>query len=242
MTLADAPSARGGSWAEDGTIVFAPGSASERPVARAGGGRDGRAADDAGPRGSDAPVAAGAARRPGRPLHGEHRDRQLHERLARGAAAARRDAAYRAARRLLRPLSPQRAWLAEARRARRRPSDLGARRDALCRAVRSRHARRHRPGRAGGARRGEQYQQRQRAGGGVAHRHARVPPGRRDRVGGPARLADPRRQDDAAQSHAGQLERRADRPGRPPAGLLAHGRGEHGRVDVRCGARRADAG
>ena len=65
-------------------------------------------------------------------------------------------------------------------------------------------------------------------------------PGGENRVGGPARLADPRRQDDAAQDHAGQLERRADRPGRPPAGLLAHGRGEHGRVDVRCGARRAD--
>ena len=40
VTLADAPIARGGSWAEDGTIVFTP-TAGRRPVARAGGGWDG---------------------------------------------------------------------------------------------------------------------------------------------------------------------------------------------------------
>ena len=65
--------------------------------------------------------------------------------------------------------------------------------------------------------------------------HARVPSGRRERVGGPARLADPRRENDAAQGHAGQLGRRADRPGRPPAGLLATRTGRSrtcGRYDV----------
>jgi hypothetical protein len=58
-------------------------------VARAGGGWDPRAADDIGRRGDDASVAAGATRRPGRPVYGE---RQLHEPLARRAAAAYRHA------------------------------------------------------------------------------------------------------------------------------------------------------
>ena len=227
VTLADAPTARGGSWAEDGTIVFTPNDV-ERPLARVGGGRDGRAADDAGPRGSDAPVAAGAARRPGRPLHGERREGNFTnawlavQPLPTGTPhIVQRGGFYG---RYL--PSGHLTWVHDG-------TLFAAPFDLTTLAVTG-PAVPVVPGVLSSTISGNAQVD-------VSHtRHARVPSGRRDRIGGPARLADPRRQNDAAQGHAGQLERRADRPGRPPARLLAHGRGEHGRVDVRCGARRAD--
>ncbi len=46
---------------------------------------------------------------------------------------------------------------------------------------------------------------------------------------------------DATQSHAGRLEWRTDRSGRSPAGLLSHEhRLERGRLGIRCGTRRVD--
>ena len=229
VTLADAPLARGGSWAEDGTIVFAP-TSGERPVARAGGGRDSRAADDAGPRGSDAPVAAGAARRPGRPLHRERRASEISR--TPGSPCSRCPPAP--------PHIVQRGgfygrYLPSGHLTWVHDGTLFAAPFDLATLAITGPAVPVVSGVVSSTLSGSAQVD-------VSHTGTLVYlPGGENASAAPLDWLTRDGKTTPLRATPANWSGVQHRPERAPAGLLAHGRGEHGRVDVRCGARRADA-
>ena len=165
VTLCDAPDDRGGTWSEDGTIVFTPGEAGGLSrVSSAGGtpevlttpdqaaGETSHRWPQALPGGKAVLFTVGAARR-------------FREREHRRAVAAQRPEEGLAARRLPRPLPPQ------------RPHRLHARGDALRRALRPRTAGAHRFAGARARRRHRRPAKRGSAVRFLGPRHAGVPAG-----------------------------------------------------------------
>ena len=166
ITLAriDGSGPRGATWAPDGTIIFAtsnPATGLQR-VSAAGGTPDIPDRPEAGrARGKPSPVAGTPARRPRGPLHDRGTDGRARCRADCRPRSSHQDAKDSPAWRERRTLRGERAWLAEARRARRRPPGVHRGGDDPRHSVRSqspgdrgtavpvvRAARRRAPGRA----------------------------------------------------------------------------------------------
>ena len=106
VTLADAPNTRGGAWAEDGTIIFAPdGGAGVDFVACAVGGREGRAVGVPGRGRVESAVAPGVAGWQGGTLYGPPRPGFRQRREPRCTAVAKRLTKSCVSRRLSRAVS-----------------------------------------------------------------------------------------------------------------------------------------
>ena len=231
VTLCDAANGRGGSWGEDGTIVFTP-SVAESGLflwrVPSGGGTPEPLPTPPRRRGHPT-LASGAARWQGGALHGKHRRWRIRRCVSRRATATNGRAQDRTARRVLRPISAE------------RPSGLHARGNALCRALRY-----HAPGSDGATlvrarRRDDQPEHRRGAVCRIEQRHNRVPAGTEHRWSGADPIGGSRGKVDAVTRHARHLVQSCLRARRRPARDGHQRRQATGRVGLRMGGRHAVA-